>query len=110
MSNGAFEDGYTVPSVNGEEWKENRRLILSELKRLGHEHEVQNSKHEAQLTSLRDMFTEKFDKMTEQLSDLKSDMRANERERKIFAGMFGFLGGVVPSITALIYFLLHQSG
>ena len=110
MSNGAFEDGFTVPAASGEEWQEYRRLILSELKRLGHEHEVQNTKYETQLASLRDMFTDKFDKMTEQLSELKSDMRANERERKILSGMFGFLGGFVPAVVTIIYFFMHQSG
>jgi len=110
MSNGAFEDGFTAPTASGEDWKEYRRLILSELTRLGHDHEIQNAKYEVQLAALRDMFTDKFDKMTAQVSDLKSDMRANERERKVLASMFGFLGGFVPAVLILVYFLMNRSG
>ena len=111
MSNGAFEDGFSVKAntTNGEEWREYRRLILSELKRLAHEQELQSAKHEAQIAALRGMFVDKFDRMGEQVSDLRTTIKVNERERKILATMFGFLGGFVPGLLALIYFLIQRS-
>ncbi len=104
MTTDDFEVIY--PTGGGAEFSEYRRLILSELKRLNRAHEKQTLRNEDQIDGLRDTFVEKFELLTGQVAELKSDARVSERERKMLSGILGFAGGVVPSLGALIWWLV----
>ena len=107
-----MEDLYTNGSpVNGDGgFPEYRRLILMELKRLGKDQEVSAAKLDGQLTSLRDTFMAKLELLQNQVSELRMEVKANERERKVLSGVWGLIGGVTPILIWLFYHFMTVSG
>jgi hypothetical protein len=84
-------------------FNEYRRLILSELKRLGRDQETHSARIDGQMLALREMFTLKLDSLQAQLSDLRSEVKAGEKERKALSMVWGLLGGAVPVFIWLVY-------
>jgi len=107
-----MEDLYTNGSSgNGDGgFPEYRRLILTELKRLGREQEVSAAKLDGQLISLRDAFMVKLELLQKQVFELSMEVKANERERKVLSGVWGLLGGAMPIIIWLLYHYISISG
>jgi len=107
-----MEDLYTNGSSgNGDGgFPEYRRLILTELKRLGREQEVSAARLDGQLVSLRDAFMIKLELLQKQVFELSMEVKANERERKVLSGVWGLLGGAMPIIIWLLYHYISLSG
>ena len=91
-----------------DDFREYRRLILNELKRLGREQEVFAARAEGQITALRDTFTLKFDLLQKQISDLQAEVKAGERERKALSSVWGFVGGAVPVVMWFVYLAISS--
>jgi hypothetical protein len=109
MSNNEFSDS----NGNGKDrelFREYRRLILSELERLGREQERFSARTEQKLLDLEHVLMAKMDTVKSDVSDLKSDFRAHERERKVLSSVWGLLGGAIPIVMWLFYQLLSGAG
>lgn len=99
MDNVTYEN-----EMNNEDgFREYRRLILTELKRLGRDQEVFAARSQGQFDSLRETFTLKLDSLQTQISDLRSEVKSGERERKALGMVWGFLGGAIPIIVWILF-------
>lgn len=83
---------------------------MQELKRLGRDQETSAARIDGQLTILRDTFMVKFESLQSQLAELRVEVKANERERKVLSGVWGLLGGLTPIIIWLFYHFLSAGG
>lgn len=90
----SFLDGTGSPG--SDDFHEYRRLILSELKRLGRDQEVFAAKTQERIETLQDTFSTKLDSLQHQISDLRAEVKAGERERKALSTVWGLLGGAIP--------------
>jgi hypothetical protein len=94
---------YENEMSNEDGFREYRRLILTELKRLGRDQEVFAARSQGQFEALRETFMLKLDSLQTQISDLRSEVKAGERERKTLGMVWGFLGGAVPIIVWILF-------
>jgi len=110
MSNGSFNDDNN--GTNGKDrelFREYRRLILSEIERLGRDQERFSARAEQRMNELEVTFVNKLDAMKSEIADLKSDFKASERERKVLSSVWGLVGGAVP-IVMWMFYQLFQTG
>lgn len=103
MDNGFFDSSHETLEDGFNEY---RRLILSELKRLGRDQETFSARTDGQIASLRDTFTLKLDSLQTQISDLRSEVKSGEKERKALSMVWGLLGGAIPIVVWLMYQLM----
>jgi len=110
MSNGSFNDEDSIHNGKDRElFREYRRLILSEIERLGRDQEKFSARAEKKIDDLEKIFVGKLDAMKVEIADLKSDFKASERERKVLSSVWGLVGGAVP-IVMWMFYQLFQTG
>ena len=84
----------TKAQIQQGDWGEYRTLILAELKRLNDGIDAVKIKVELMHNS--------------DIGDLKASMAVLKAELQMKSGIWGFLAGAIPSLSAVLYVLLHK--
>lgn len=103
-----MDNSFDTENMRGDDFHEYRRLILSELKRLGRDQEVFAAKTQERIETLQGTFSSKLDSLQRQISELSAEVKSGERERKALSTVWGLLGGAIPIILWIAFQMFGQ--